>query len=100
MTQLGTIAFCMLSSAYHFLQSARLMTHAGFMFPVSTGTKVDRVMIKSENAQWLGLRWLYISLAMISWAVWGEKIFLMCTLGLLRFFYGVDKAPSNIEDTS
>ena len=100
MTQLGTIALCMLSSAYHFLQSARLMTHAGFMFPVSTGTKVDRVMIKSENAQWLGLRWLYISLAMISWAVWGEKIFLTCTLGLLRFFYSVDKAPSNLEDTS
>ena len=75
MAQFGAISLCMLSSAYHFLQSARVMTHAGFMFPVTTGTKVDRIMMKSQNAQWLGLRWLYISLSMIAWTVGGNKLF-------------------------
>jgi len=33
--QFGSVATLLLCSAYQFLQSARLMTHAGFMFPVA-----------------------------------------------------------------
>lgn len=98
MAQLGAVSFTMLSSAYHFLQSARLMTHAGFMFPVSKGTKVDRIMMKSQNAQWLGLRWLYVSLAMISWAVGGEQLLFLSSLALIRFFSNVDRAPSDMKE--
>jgi len=98
MAQFAAVSACMLSSAYHFLQSARVMTHAGFMFPVATGTKVDRLMVKSQNAQWLGLRWLYVSLAMIAWTVGGEKLFFGSSLALVRFLFSVDRAPANIED--
>jgi hypothetical protein len=83
----------MLSSAYEFLQSARLMTHAGFMFPATKGDKVDLIMRKSENAQWLGLRWLYISLAVICWIVCGEGGLLASSLAMLQFFRKIDRVP-------
>eukprot|EP00594_Rhizosolenia_setigera_P017757 CAMPEP_0178955458 /NCGR_PEP_ID=MMETSP0789-20121207/9616_1 /TAXON_ID=3005 /ORGANISM="Rhizosolenia setigera, Strain CCMP 1694" /LENGTH=239 /DNA_ID=CAMNT_0020637091 /DNA_START=20 /DNA_END=736 /DNA_ORIENTATION=- len=47
------IALSMLASAYEFLQSARVMTHVGFMLPVtSKSTKCDNLMRKSQNCQW------------------------------------------------
>lgn len=96
-TRLAALVACMLSSAYHFLQSARLMTHAGFMFPVletrGEGTKVDRILRESENAQWIGLRWLYCSVSAVAWMVGGERLFLTSAVGSLVFFRGVDAAP-------
>lgn len=68
--QWGSVAWvitslCLLRSAYEFLQSARLMTHAGFMFPTTaageeadgfpTKTDVEKLMVKSEMSQWAGL---------------------------------------------
>jgi len=97
-TQLIMVASCMLTSAYHFLQSARLMTHAGFMFPLDTKTtKVDRIMRKTQNAQWLGLRFLYLSAAMISWVVGGPKIFLAASLLLTVFFQKIDRVPEGVD---
>lgn len=96
--QLVMVASCMLTSAYHFLQSARLMTHAGFMFPIDpTTTKVDRIMRKTQNSQWLGLRWLYLSAGMISWVVGGPKIFFLLSSLLTIFFERVDRVPEGVD---
>jgi len=96
--QLTMVASSMLTSAYHFLQSARLMTHAGFMFPIDPkSTKVDRIMRKTQNAQWLGLRWLYLSAATISWVVGGPKIFLVSSLLLTTFFQKIDRVPEGVD---
>lgn len=98
-TQFVMVAACMLTSAYHFLQSARLMTHAGFMFPVQPEkTKVDRIMRKSQNAQWLGLRWLYLSAAMIAWVVGGPLVFWVASVMLSVFFFQIDKVPQEVDD--
>lgn len=95
--QFTTVAVSMLRSAYEFLQSVRLMTHAGFMFPVvKEGTKVDNIMRKSSFSQWLGLRWLYIGGTMMVWTLGGEISFLIASLVMLRFFHIIDKAPSRI----
>lgn len=99
-TQVTVVAACMLASAYHFLQSARLMTHAGFMFPVEGkgSTKVDRIMRKSQNAQWLGLRLLYVSLGVTSWIVGGPRVFLVCSILLSLFFSSIDQVPAGVDD--
>jgi hypothetical protein len=96
--QFTCVALCMLTSAYEFLQSARLMTHAGFMFPVTTGTNVDAIMRKSEISQWLGLRWLYVSLGMIIWTVGGERAFLLSSLALFQFFKTIDRVPEGLHE--
>jgi uncharacterized membrane protein len=93
------VSFSMLLSAYEFLQSARLMTHAGFMFPVTkNSTKVDSIMRKSQNGQWLGLRWLYLSLGFLSWLVGGGMVFLLSALLLTSFFRQIDRVPSIIDE--
>lgn len=89
--QLLSVALTMLSSAYYFLQGVRLMTHAGFMFPVSKGKEVDRIMRKSENCQWLGLRWMYIALGPITWSIGGSRAFFVTTCILLQFFRKIDR---------
>jgi hypothetical protein len=96
--QFACVALCMLTSAYEFLQGARLMTHAGFMFPVATGTNVDAIMRKSEISQWLGLRWLYVSLGMIIWTVGGERAFLLSSLALFQFFKTIDRVPEGLDE--
>mmetsp|Transcript_18087 Transcript_18087/g.17448 ORF Transcript_18087/g.17448 Transcript_18087/m.17448 type:complete len:296 (+) Transcript_18087:32-919(+) len=93
--QFISISMCMLASAYEFLQSARLMTHAGFMFPVSTGTKVDEIMRKSQFSQWKGMRWLYLSIGMITWTLGGEGVFLFSSVCLVKFFRASDEPPRN-----
>jgi uncharacterized membrane protein len=95
--QLISVALCMLSSAYYFLQGVRLMTHAGFMFPVSEGTKVDNLMRKSESCQWLGLRWMYISLGPIAWSVGGSRALFVVSWALLIFFRQIDRQPEGME---
>ena len=95
--QLVSIASTMLLSGYNFLQGVRLMTHAGFMFPVSKGTKVDKIMRQSQNCQWLGLRWMYVSLGPIVWTVGGSKAFLGVSLILLILFTEKDKKPEGLE---
>lgn len=95
--QLVSIASTMLLSGYNFLQGVRLMTHAGFMFPVSKGTKVDKIMRQSQNCQWLGLRWMYVSLGPIAWTVGGSKAFLGVSLILLILFTEKDKKPEGLD---
>lgn len=93
------VASSMVTSAYHFLQSARLMTHAGFMFPIeSTTTKVDRIMRRSQNSQWLGLRCLYIAVGLVSWIIGGPSVFLVASLMLTLFFRSIDKVPEALDD--
>jgi len=96
-TQFIVIVSCMLTSSYHFLQSARLMTHAGFMFPIDKTTKVDKIMRKTQNSQWLGLRWLYISATTIAWLVGGPKIFFTFSSLLIAFLRKIDKVPDEID---
>jgi len=84
----------MLTFAYRFLQAARVTTHAGFMFPVFPNTtKVDRNMRKSEHSQWMGLRWLYLSVANLFFVVGGHKVLL-----LVKFFQKIDQVPEEIAD--
>ena len=97
--QFASTALCMLMSAYEFLQSARLMTHAGFMFPVSPGkTTVDAIMRKSQSAQWFGLRYLYVSLSFIFWTIGGERGFLLSSIALVQFFERIDRVPKGLND--
>lgn len=97
--QFVMLTFCMLTSAFHFLQAARFMTHAGFMFPVDPkSTKVDNIMRKTENAQWLGLRFLYSSVVILTWVVGGAKPFAISSLLLTIFFQKIDGAPEGIDN--
>ena len=98
--QFLSIALCMLTSAYHFLQSARLMTHAGFMFPAlpQDSTLVDAMIRKSEIKQWLGLRYLYLSLSAIVWAMGGETMFLVSSVALVLFFRNIDLVPVDLRN--
>ena len=95
--QLVSISTCMLASAYEFLQSARLMTHAGFMFPVASGNKVDGIVRKSQNAQWKGLRCLYLSIGAVAWTLGGDRFFFIISLLLVSFLNRVDKPPIDKE---
>lgn len=95
--QLANISIFMLFSAYQFLQGVRLMTHAGFMFPVkSKSTEVDNIMRKTQNCQWLGLRMMYLSLAPISWVVGGSRTFFVVACLLFQFFRKIDKQPEGL----
>jgi len=95
--QLISVALTMLFSGYQFLQGVRLMTHAGFMFPVvSKGTEVDNIMRRSQNCQWLGLRWMYLSLGPITWAVGGSRAFFVTSICLLQFFRKIDRKPAGL----
>lgn len=97
--QFSMFTLTMLSSAYYFLQSARLMTHAGFMFPVfPQKTKVDRIMRKTEHSQWLGLRCLYLSVAFLSWVAGGPNVFLFASALLVAFFRRIDRVPEEIAN--
>ncbi|CAB9500286.1 expressed unknown protein [Seminavis robusta] len=97
--QFTLVAASMLASGYQFLQSARLMTHAGFMFPVSANTtRVDRIMRKSQNSQWAGLRCLYLSAGFLAWIVGGPNVFFMAAGFLTAFFRKIDRVPEEIKD--
>ena len=96
--QFALVAAMMLSSAYQFLQSARLMTHAGFMFPVTKNTtEVDRIMRRSQHSQWMGLRCLYIAAGLLSWIVGGPKVFCFASVLLTIFFRKIDQVPVGID---
>lgn len=95
--QLACISLPMLFSSYYFLQGVRLMTHAGFMFPVNEdNTKVDNIMRKTSRCQWRGLRWMYISLAPISWVVGGSRAFFVAACLMFQFFRSIDKKPEGL----
>eukprot|EP00977_Amphora_coffeiformis_P027915 scaffold34663_cov205-Amphora_coffeaeformis.AAC.2 len=95
--QLICVACTMLLSAYQFLQGVRLMTHAGFMFPVNRrSTEVDKIMRQTQNRQWLGLRWMYCSLGPIAWTVGGSRAFLGISIILVLFFRAMDKKPEGL----
>ena len=100
--QFGSLSLLLLCSAYEFLQSARLMTHAGFMFPVATGDSkqclspaaVEQVMAESENTQWAGLRFLYLAVNAAVWIVGGEWAFLFGCIATTRLFFArIDQPP-------
>ena len=97
--QLLSIATTMLISSYYFLQGVRLMTHAGFMFPIEINSvKVDKIMRKTASCQWLGLRWMYISLAPITWTVGGSRALFVAAIILLQFFRSIDREPEGLGD--
>lgn len=90
----------LMCSAYSFSQSARLMTHVGFMFPVAKETStvltyasVERLMLRSEHCQWWGLRYLYLSMCPVAWIFGGEFAFLVVSVALLRFLQQIDRPP-------
>lgn len=96
--QLASISMTMLFSSYQFLQGVRLMTHAGFMFPVKQNmTDVDNIMRRTQNCQWLGLRWMYISVAPIAWVVGGSRTFFVVACLLFQFFRSIDKKPEGLD---
>ena len=71
------------------------MTHAGFMFPVKkSNNKVDNIMRKTQNCQWLGLRWMYLSVAPIAWVVGGSRTFFLISCLLFKFFSSIDQQPT------
>jgi len=119
--QFSSVAALLLCSAYEFLQSARLMTHAGFMFPVAaddcapsdgagqlaslgprptrlTQLAVEKVMYKSEITQWAGLRFLYLAVNASAWILGGEWVFCLACLLMTRFFVALDRPPALTED--
>lgn len=77
-------------------------------------------MRKTQNCQWLGLRWMYISLAPIgmylyyyhvlfcclsnldfaaictAWVVGGGRAFLAVSCMLFQFFRSIDKQPEDV----
>lgn len=94
--QLASISLTMLFSAYQFLQGVRLMTHVGFMFPVRDAALVDGLMRRTENCQWKGLRWMYVSVAPIAWVVGGSRAFFAASCLLTQFFRSIDKKPEGL----
>jgi len=98
--QFGLVGASMVSSAYQFLQSARLMTHCGFMFPVNPkSTKPDRIMRRSQHAQWMGLRCLYLAAGFLSWVMGGPIVFLFCSVLLTLFFKKIDRVPKEMDNS-
>ena len=109
LAQIGAAGVCLLSSAYAFSQSARLMTHAGFMFPVAADCGgeacgvddaalardvVERVVVRSHKLQWVGWRALYLSAAVGAWVLGGEGAALAASLALAAFFAREDRCPT------
>ena len=106
--QFSGLLALLLCSAYNFSQAARLMTHAGFMFPVAgdadsaravlTPASVEGIMVKASNCQWAGLRYLYHTLPVVAWILGGntacgEYAFLAAALLLTRGLGQIDRAP-------
>ena len=70
--QVASVVCCLVASAYTFSQSARLMLHAGFWFPVAAGdpqqrAAVEKIMVRSHRLQWMGWRWLYHVAWPVAW---------------------------------
>lgn len=102
------ISLSLLLSAFNFSQSARQMTHCGFMFPVANSgdvsfvnsEQVQQVMVASENSQWTGLRWFYFAITSVVWLLAagiaepaGEWGFLGACLAMRMFFGKIDRPP-------
>ena len=96
-SQLAALATCLVGSAYTFSQSARLMLHAGFMFPVATDddgrAAVETIMMRSHKLQWMGWRWLYLAAWPAAWLFGGGGASLATSLAMAQFFRREDRAP-------
>ena len=88
--RVASLLLLLLGSAYKFAQAARTMTHAGFMFPTAPLPLLQKMMRKSENSQWGGLRFLYLSMGGVVWVIWGDLPFAYSCLVLYRFFIKID----------
>ena len=55
--------------------------------------RVDAIMRRTQNCQWLGLRYMYVSLGPVSWAVGGPHAFLVVSALLVAFFVRIDREP-------
>mmetsp|Transcript_68383 Transcript_68383/g.154683 ORF Transcript_68383/g.154683 Transcript_68383/m.154683 type:complete len:251 (-) Transcript_68383:369-1121(-) len=101
LVEFSPVVFLLLASAYKFSQSARIMNHAGFLFPVGSSEdgaliskgSVETLMMKSEYQQWLGLRYLYTATAFLLWPLVGEWAFLIGTFVFNKFFSVIDRPP-------
>jgi len=90
----------LLNSVFNFSQSARLMTHAGFMFPIAkdsnpfiTKETVEALLAKSEYQQWYGHRYLYLAMIFSIWPMAGEFPFFITSVLCLSFFRSIDRPP-------
>jgi len=104
-----SVAILLLCSAYSFAQSARAMTHSGFMFaaiqgvegqpppspelPLMRAESVGLLMAKSETSQWAGLRFLSLAAAAVVWVLGGEWCFLGASVALRLWFPSADQPP-------
>ena len=59
---------------------------------------MDAMIRKSEIKQWLGLRYLYLSLSAIVWAMGGETMFLVSSVALVLFFRNIDLVPVDLRN--
>jgi hypothetical protein len=96
--QVASVVCCLVASAYTFSQSARLMLHAGFWFPVAAGdpqqrAAVEKIMVRSHRLQWMGWRWLYHVAWPVAWLAGGPAASLGASLALTLFFAREDRAP-------
>ena len=97
--QLVSAAGGLICSAYSFSQSARLMVHAGFMFPVAATepeerAAVERIMVRSHLLQWGGWRWLYLSAWTATWVLGGEVAACAASFALTAFLASEDRKPA------
>ena len=72
------------------------MTHAGFMFPTGRLPLLKKMMMKSENSQWSGFRYLYLAMGGVAWVVWGDLAFAGALVALWRFFINIDGSPEKV----
>jgi len=89
--QAASVVCCLVASAYTFSQSARLMLHAGFWFPVAAGdaqqrAAVETIMVRSHRLQWMGWRCLYHVAWPVAWLAAGPAASLGMSLALTLFF--------------
>ena len=97
--QLASAGGCLLLSAYSFSQSARLMVHAGFMFPVAarggavSRAAVEAVMVRSHVLQWGGWRWLYLGAWVATWVLGGEYVACASSFALTFLLMTEDRKP-------
>ena len=101
--QVASVVCCLVASAYTFSQSARLMLHAGFWFPVAAGdpqqrAAVEKIMVRSHRLQWMGWRWLYHAAWPVAWLAGGPAASLGASLALTLFFAREDRAPVASSD--
>ena len=98
--RVAALLLLLLGSAYKFAQAARTMTHAGFMFPTAPLPLLQKMMRKSENSQWGGLRYLYLSMGGVVWVIWGGESARSTFTGHRRSTHAGDTSMRSVAHTN